>query len=138
MSVENDNLVREFKKGVKFSSTDSSSCKKFMNGKLESAIYKMKQKGATDPDGIPSTFLKLLAKLLLKNPSASSTNYFYILSVNESSIWLLSPQSLKQPSNVASYEPISLTSCIMKLLECIPADNLYYIVETIHFFSHFQ
>ena len=67
MSVENDNLIREFKKGVKFSSTDDSSCKKFMNGKLESAIYKMKQKGATDPDGILSTFLKLLAKLLLKN-----------------------------------------------------------------------
>ena len=87
MSVENDKLIREFKKGVKFSSTDGSSCKKFMNGKLESAIYKMKQKGATDPHGIPSTFLKLLTKLLLKNSSASSTNYFYILSVLESSIF---------------------------------------------------
>ena len=40
----------------------------------------------------------------------------------------------KSASNVASYHPICLTSCIVKLLECILAD-LYYITETKQLFS---
>ena len=44
----------------------------------------------------------------------------------------------KSPSEVASFRPISLTSCVVKLLERILADRLYYIVETNNLFSRFQ
>ena len=41
----------------------------------------------------------------------------------------------KSPGEVASFCPISLTSCIVKLLERILADCLYYIAETNNLFS---
>ena len=44
----------------------------------------------------------------------------------------------KSPSEVASLPPISLTSCVVKLLERIKADRLYYIAETNNMFSRFQ
>ena len=44
----------------------------------------------------------------------------------------------KSPSEVASFCPISLTSCFLKLLESIFADRLYYIAETNNLFSLFQ
>ena len=44
----------------------------------------------------------------------------------------------KYPSEVASFHPISLTSCVIKLLECILFDYLYYIAETNNLFSWFQ
>ena len=49
---------------------------------------------------------------------------------------LLKPRTL--PSDVASFWPISLTSCVVKLLERIIADWLYYIAESNNLFSHFQ
>ena len=42
------------------------------------------------------------------------------------------------PSEVTSYQPISLTSCVVKLLERMLADRLYYLAETKNLFSHFQ
>ena len=41
----------------------------------------------------------------------------------------------QSPGEVASFCPISLTSCIVKLLERILADCLYYIAETNNLFS---
>ena len=42
------------------------------------------------------------------------------------------------PSEVTSFHPISLTSCVIKLLERILADHLYYIAENNNMFSRFQ
>ena len=44
----------------------------------------------------------------------------------------------KSPSEVASFHPISLTSCVVKLLERTLADSLYYIAESNNLFSRFQ
>ena len=44
----------------------------------------------------------------------------------------------KSPSEVASFRPISLTSCVVKFLERIIADRLYYIAETNNMFSRLQ
>ena len=44
----------------------------------------------------------------------------------------------KSPSEVASFRPISLTSCVVKRLERILADRLYYIAETNNMFGRFQ
>ena len=44
----------------------------------------------------------------------------------------------KSPGEVASFHLISLTSCVVKLLECSFVDHLYYINETKNLFSQFQ
>ena len=44
----------------------------------------------------------------------------------------------KSPSEVASFRPISLTSCVVKHLDSILADRLHYIAETKNMFSRFQ
>ena len=44
----------------------------------------------------------------------------------------------KSPGEVASFHPISLTSYVVKLLERIIADRLYYTAETNNMFSRFQ
>ena len=44
----------------------------------------------------------------------------------------------KSPSEVASFRPISLTSCVVKHLDSILADRLHYIAETNNMFSRFQ
>ena len=45
---------------------------------------------------------------------------------------------MKSPSEVASFRLISLTSYVVKLLEHILADRLYYIARTNNMFSRFQ
>ena len=44
----------------------------------------------------------------------------------------------KSPSEVASFPPISLTPCAVKLLEQILADRLYFNAQTNNLFSQFQ
>ena len=44
----------------------------------------------------------------------------------------------KSPSEVSSFRPINLTSCVVELLERIIADRLYNIAETSNMFSQFQ
>ena len=108
---------------------------------LQSAIKKMKGKGAAGPDNIPPSFLKSLGLLALQellsifNPSFSLAHCPRIWRV-ATIIPLLKAQ--KSPSEVASFRPISLTSCVVKLLERIIADHLYYIAETNNMFSRFQ
>ena len=101
----------------------------------------MKGKGAASPDNIPPSFLKSLGPLALQE----------LLSIFNSSfslphcpwIWRVATiipllKAGKSPSEVASFCPISLTSCVVKLLERILADRLYYIAETNNMFSRFQ
>ena len=41
------------------------------------------------------------------------------------------PQSAKKPaSNLASYHPISLTSCLVKVMERMMANRIYHLAET--------
>ena len=101
----------------------------------------MKGKGAAGPDNIPPSFLKSLGPLALQE----------LLSIFNSSsllahcprIWRVGTiipliEAGKSPSEVASFCPMSLTSCVVKLLERIIAHRLYYIAETNNTFSRFQ
>ena len=107
---------------------------------LQSAIKKMKGKGAAGPDNIPPSFFKSLSPLALQellsifNSSSSLAHCPRILRV-ATIIPLL--KATKSPCEVASFRPVSLTSCVVKLLECIIADCLYYIAETNNMFSRF-
>ena len=108
---------------------------------LQSAMKKIRGNGAAGPDNVPPSFLKSLGPLALQE----------LLSIFNSSFSLAHcPQILrfatiipllkagKSPSEVASFRPFSLTSCVAKLLERILADSLYHIAETINMFSRFQ
>ena len=108
---------------------------------LQSAIKKMKGKGAAGPDNIPPSFLKSLGPLALQE----------LLSIFNSScllahcprIWRVATiipliKAGKSPSEVALFCPISLTSCVVKHLKRIIADHLYYIDETNNKFIWFQ
>ena len=70
-------------------------------------------------------------------------NYFVLFLNTLFHIWRVATiipllKAGKSPSEVASFRPISLTSCVVKLLERIIADRLYYIAETNNMFSRFQ
>ena len=101
----------------------------------------MKGKREADPDNIPPSFLKSLGPLALQE-----LLFIFNLSLSLAHcprIWRVATiipllKAGKSPSEVASFRPISLTSCVVKLLERIIADRLYYIAETNNMFSRFQ
>ena len=116
-------------------------------GELLSAIKKMEGKGAAGPSQVAWPFSSCLALLKSLGPLAHQE----LLSIFNSSfslahcpqIWRVATiipllTTGKYPSEVASFHPISLTSCVVKLLECILFDYLYYIAETNNLFSQFQ
>ena len=133
MSQSDRDINRQLKKRLNAPSVDEESCAPLLTGELQSTIKKMKGKGAAGPNNIPPSFLKSLGPLVLQgllsifNSSSSLAHCPQIWRV-ATIIRLLKAE--KSPSEVASFCPISLTSCVVKLLECIFADRLYYIAET--------
>ena len=108
---------------------------------LHSAIKKMKGKGAADPDNIPISFLKSLGRLTFQELLSIFNSSFSLAHCPR--IWRVATiipllKAGKSPSEVASFRPISLTSCVVKRLERILADRLYYIAETNNMFGRFQ
>ena len=113
-------------------------CTPLLMSKLQTAIKKIKGKGAAGPDNIPLSFLKSLSPLALQELFSIFNSSFSL--ANCPQIWRVAPiiPLLKAgafPSKVALFHPISLTSCVVKLLECILANRLYYIAETNNMFS---
>ena len=101
----------------------------------------MKGKGAAGPDNIPPSFLKTLGPLALQELLSIFNSSFSLAHCPR--IWrvatiILLLKAGKSPSEVASFRPIILTSCVVKVLERIIADRLYYITETNDMFSQFQ
>ena len=108
---------------------------------LQFAIKKMKGKGAAGPVNIPPSFLKSLGPLALQELLSIFNSVFSLAHCPR--IWRVATiipllKTGKSPSEVASFRPISLISCVVKLLERIIADRLYYIAETNNMFSRFQ
>ena len=66
MSQSDRDTNRQFKKRIKVPSADHESCAPLLMSELQSAIKKMKGKGAAGPDNIPPSFLKLLGPLSLQ------------------------------------------------------------------------
>ena len=124
---------RRLKKILESPSVDDLSCSDFPMPALKKAINKMKRKGAAGPDEVPPSFLKALG------PNALS-ELLAIFNLSFSSG--ISPQASrtafiipilkygKPASDLASYRPISLTSCIGKLFERMVAERLSHLAET--------
>ena len=141
MSQSDHDINRQFKKSIKVLSADDESCTPILISELQSAIKKMKGEGAAGPDNIPPLFLKSLGPLALQELLSIFNSSFSLAHCPQ--IWRVATiipilKAGKSPSEVASFRPISLTSCVVKLRERIIADRLYYIAEKNNMFSRFQ
>ena len=127
MSWADWDLNRKFKKGLNAPSADDEICASVQIGQLLSVIKNMKCKGAAGPDKVPSSFLKSLNPLTLHKLVSIFNSSFSIAHFPR--IWkiakiILSLKARKSSSEVTSFRPNSLTSCVAKLLEHILADRL--------------
>ena len=119
----------------------SASCQPFTMDELTHAIGQMKTKGAYGPDDIPPTFLKALGPAALTEMLAIFNAAFELGVCPQ--IWrqaIIIPllKAGKAASELASYRPISLTSCICKTFERILSERLFYIVESRNLISPYQ
>ena len=108
---------------------------------LRNAISKMKTRGSPGPDNIPPSFLKNLGPIALKKLLFIFNQSFR--SANVPQIWknaIIVPllKSGKSASELTSFRPISLTSCVVKVLERMVSDRLYDMAERNAWFSKLQ
>ena len=98
----------------------------------------MKGKGAAGLYDPPPTFLKALGLIAIQELlEIFNASFMYADCPRIWRVGIMIP-ILKTDIEVASYQPIGLTPCIVKLHEHILADHLYYIAESDHLFSCFQ
>ena len=138
---EERDLNRTFKKTIAGPSVDGLSCQRITMRELKRAIAKMKSKGAPGVDDIPPQFLKAMGEQALDWLLEIFNNSFYSAVCPQ--VWRTATiipllKSGKPPSELASYRPVSLTSCVVKALERILADRLYHLAETNNWFSPLQ
>ena len=113
----------------------------FTMGELKRAIKKMKKKGAPGPDNIPPSFLKNLGEQAMKHLLKILNHSLQNSACPQ--IWrnaIIVPllKAGKPASEIASFRPISLTSCIVKVLERMIGERLYYLAESKGWFSALQ
>ena len=138
MSQSDRDTNRKFKKCIKVPSADDESCAPLLMSELQSAIKKMKGKAVACPDKYPPSFLKSLGPLALQELLSIFNSSFSLAHCPR--IWRVANiisllKAGNSPCEVVSFRPISFTSCVVKLLERILADRLYYIAETNMFSS---
>ena len=104
----------------------------FTMAELKAAIGKMRRKAAPGPDDITPAFLKELGPVALTELLAICN---LSLRSSECPQWwrdaIIIPllKAAKSPSELASYRPVSLTSCVAKVLERMIAERLYHLTE---------
>ena len=117
------------------------STRPFVMEELEKAIQKMRSKGAAGEDEIPPSFLKALGPLAKEALLDIFNQSFDDASVPQ--MWrraIIIPllKAGKAAGELASFRPVSLTSCVVKTMERMVGDRLYYIAETRGMFSDLQ
>ncbi len=113
----------------------------FTMNELCTAIGNIKFRGAPGPDNIPPSFLKNLgprAMEMLLNifNTALSSSVVPQSWKNATIIPIL--KSGKPASDLRSFRPISLTSCVVKLMERMISERLYHLAEQGCWFSKLQ
>ena len=112
---------------------DNESCSPLTMPELKKAIQRMRGKGAPGPDDIPPSFIKALgptALTVLLNLFNDSFNGATIPQVWRNATIIPLLKKGKPPSALSSYRPVSLTSCLVKTLERVIAERLYFYVES--------
>ena len=95
MSQSDRDTNRQFKKRIKVPSADDESRAPLLMSQLQSAIKKMKGKGAAGPNNIPPSFLKSLGPLALQELLSIFNSSFSLLAVHKSGGLPLSFHNLK-------------------------------------------
>ena len=134
-------INRRLKKILSSPTANNLSCIQFTMEELEAAIHKMRRKGAAGSDNIPPSFLKALgpsAKSELLNIFNASFKRGKVPQIWRDAIIIPLLKLGKPASDLASFRPISLTSCIVKVLERMVANRLYNIAEKGNLFNHQQ
>ena len=131
-------LRRKLKKILNGPSVDGEECGDFTMSELTCALKKMRRKG---PDGIPPAFLQelgpkgLQALLDIINQSFREASCPQLWR-NAIIVALLKAE--KPASELGSYRPVSLTSCVVKVMERMMAERLYHLAESAGMFNHQQ
>jgi ribonuclease HI len=138
---EEESVNKRIKEALRDPKNKDNAFPHFTPRELSRALNKMKIKGAPGPDDIPPSFLKNLG------PKA----FMFLLNIFNLSIdqaecpqqWrdaIIVPllKAGKSASNLDSFRPISLTSCVVKCLERMIAERLYYLAETENWFNEQQ
>jgi len=141
-SKEERDLNREVKKILSRSPTDNTgACSDFTMSELNKAIKKMNKKSAPGEDDIPSTFLAALgikAKIILLDILNFSFSTGQVPQIWRNAIIIPLLKALKPASQLASYRPIALTSCVVKLFERMIANRLVTLAEENGWFHPYQ
>ena len=133
MTKEDREKKKELLKQIKRQGPEEEICKEFEMHELQKAIKRMKAKGAAGPDDIPPTFLKNLGEVALTELLGimnQSFNSGIVPKIWRHAIIIPILKSGKPASNMASFRPISLTSVVVKTLERLIMNRLYYEAET--------
>ena len=134
------NEIREIKKKIHAPGPDIQ-VQPFTKKELKAALRKMKRKGAPGCDDIPPAFLKELGPKGL-NELLTICNLSYE-NADVPQVWrhaVIIPilKRGKPASEVESFRPISLTSCIVKLLERMVSARLYAMAENLNWLNNQQ
>ena len=120
------------KRAINAASVDDESCCPFSMRELKAAIRRMKRRGAPGADDIPPSFLKELGPKALTELLEifnASFNHANIPQLWRHAIIIPLLKAGKSASEIESFRPISLTSCVVKALERMIADRLYTMAE---------
>ena len=120
---------------------DDSEVPDFTMAELKAAIGKMKRKGAPGPDDIPPSFLKELGPVALTELLTICNQSLHEADCPQqwrNAIIIPLLKATKPPSEIGSYRPVSLTSCIAKVLERMFAERLYFMAESQGWFRSIQ
>ena len=120
------------KRNINAPAVDDQSCKPFTMGELKAAIRRIKRKGAPGADDIPPSFLKELGPKALNELLEifnASFNRADIPQLWRHAIVIPLLKAGKPASEIASFRPISLTSCVVKLFERMITERLYNMAE---------
>jgi len=140
-SREEREVTRKCKRMLKHASVDGKSSSDFTMQNLEKALSKMKRKGAPGPDDIPPSFLKELgpiAKALLLSIFNESFRLAECPQIWRTAIIIPLLKAGKPSGVIKSYRPVSLTSCVVKLMERMMAEKIYHVMESSDKFSKLQ
>ena len=133
LSKEDRRKKRELKTQLKKQGPEEELCKDFDLQELKKAIKNMKAKGAAGPDDIPPTFLKNLGKVALNELLEIMNQSFHtgiLPKIWKHAIIIPILKNGKPASKLESFRPISLTSVVVKTLERMIVNRLYYEAET--------
>ena len=132
LSKEDQKINRECKAAIKRSGVEPEEAKEFSMYELDRAIDQMRHKSAAGPDDISPMMIKSLGplgkKILLQIMNKSWLNSLCPQDWRKAAIIPLLKAG-KAASNVESFRPVSLTSCLAKTLERMIVHRLSFMTE---------